>query len=404
MIKVVDLFAGCGGLTEGFIQTGKFTTVAAVEWDKAAAETLKNRLTSKWQYADAENKILIFDIQRIDELLNGWKDYEYGEHVGLLELIGNRQLDLVIGGPPCQAYSIAGRIRDKQGMQNDYRNFLFESYIEVVKTLRPRAIIFENVLGILSAKPGGIPIIDRIADSFGEIDYAISSDIRKQSVIRMKEYGVTQNRARVKLVGEDNRRYGARSDELVKQSYEEILPKFKKTTERNVGEAISDLKKFIPKATPYKILNKRYSHKPHKSQTPNHIPRYHNLRDIQIFKKLAEDSLKENPKYTNSTELKRLYTETTGRVSNVHKYHVLKADRPSNTIVAHLHKDGLRHIHPDPQQARTITVREAARLQEFDDDFEFLSTQSNNYKMIGNAVPVGFANILAQAVYELLNN
>jgi DNA (cytosine-5)-methyltransferase 1 len=404
MIKVVDLFAGCGGLTEGFIQTGKFTTVAAVEWDKAAAETLKNRLTSKWQYADAENKILIFDIQRIDELLNGWKDYEYGEHVGLLELIGNRQLDLVIGGPPCQAYSIAGRIRDKQGMQNDYRNFLFESYIEVVKTLRPRAIIFENVLGILSAKPGGIPIIDRIADSFGEIDYAISSDIRKQSVIRMKEYGVPQNRERVILVGVDKRRYGARSDGLVNQFYEEILPKFKKTTERNVGEAISDLKKFIPKATPYKILNKRYSHKPHKSQTPNHIPRYHNLRDIQIFKKLAEDSLKENPKYTNSTELKRLYTETTGRVSNVHKYHVLKADRPSNTIVAHLHKDGLRHIHPDPQQARTITVREAARLQEFDDDFEFLSTQSNNYKMIGNAVPVGFANILAQAVYELLNN
>ena len=404
MIKVVDLFAGCGGLTEGFIQTGKFTTVAAVEWDKAAAETLKNRLTSKWQYADAENKILIFDIQRIDELLNGWKDYEYGEHVGLLELIGNRQLDLVIGGPPCQAYSIAGRIRDKQGMQNDYRNFLFESYIEVVKTLRPRAIIFENVLGILSAKPGGIPIIDRIADSFGEIDYAISSDIRKQSVIRMKEYGVPQNRERVILVGVDKRRYGARSDGLVNQFYEEILPKFKKTTERNVGEAISDLKKFIPKATPYKILNKRYSHKPHKSQTPNHIPRYHNLRDIQIFKKLAEDSLKENPKYTNSTELKRLYTEITGRVSNVHKYHVLKADRPSNTIVAHLHKDGLRHIHPDPQQARTITVREAARLQEFDDDFEFLSTQSNNYKMIGNAVPVGFANILAQAVYELLNN
>ena len=404
MIKVVDLFAGCGGLTDGFIQTGQFTTVAAVEWDKAAAETLKNRLTSKWQYADAENKILIFDIQRIDELLNGWKDYEYGEHVGLLELIGNRQLDLVIGGPPCQAYSIAGRIRDKQGMQNDYRNFLFESYIEVVKTLRPRAIIFENVLGILSAKPGGIPIIDRIADSFGEIDYAISSDIRKQSVIRMKEYGVPQNRERVILVGVDKRRYGARSDGLVNQFYEEILPKFKKTTERNVGEAISDLKKFIPKATPYKILNKRYSHKPHKSQTPNHIPRYHNLRDIQIFKKLAEDSLKENPKYTNSTELKRLYTETTGRVSNVHKYHVLKADRPSNTIVAHLHKDGLRHIHPDPQQARTITVREAARLQEFDDDFEFLSTQSNNYKMIGNAVPVGFANILAQAVYELLNN
>ena len=92
----------------------------------------------------------------------------------------------------------------------------------------------------------------------------------------------------------------------------------------------------------------------------------------------------------------------TGKTSNIHKYYVLRWDEPSNLIPAHLYKDGLRHIHPDPEQARTITVREAARLQTFPDDYIFNCSQTDAFKMIGNAVPPLFAKKVAYAVYHLI--
>lgn len=99
---------------------------------------------------------------------------------------------------------------------------------------------------------------------------------------------------------------------------------------------------------------------------------------------------------------KDLYTQHTGKTSNIHKYHVLKWDEPSTTIPAHLCKDGLRHIHPDSKQARTITVCEAARIQTFPDDYEFIGAMTDQFKMIGNAVPPEFARKLALAIAELL--
>lgn len=107
-------------------------------------------------------------------------------------------------------------------------------------------------------------------------------------------------------------------------------------------------------------------------------------------------------KYTSAKSLKTLYTKLTGKTSNVHKYYVLRWDEPSNLIPAHLFKDGLRHIHPDPEQARTITVREAARLQTFPDDYYFNCSQTDAFKMIGNAVPPLFAKKVAYAIYHLI--
>ena len=167
-----------------------------------------------------------------------------------------------------------------------------------------------------------------------------------------------------------------------------------------VSDAIFDLPKLYPLEKP----QKKISHYPADNQSGiyNHEPRFHNLRDVEIFKLLAEDIRSGSNKYINSDELKKLYTERTGKKSSVHKYHVLRSERPSNTIPAHLYKDGLRHIHPDPEQARTITVREAARLQTFDDDFEFTASQGANYKMIGNAVPPLFAKKIAIALSKTL--
>ena len=135
----------------------------------------------------------------------------------------------------------------------------------------------------------------------------------------------------------------------------------------------------------------------------NHEPRMHNERDIGIFKLLAKDISTGVEKYTSSRALIELYKEKTGKNSKFHKYNVIREDKPSNTIPAHLYKDGLRHIHPDPEQARSITVREAARLQTFDDDFEFFGSRGDQYKMIGNAVPPEFSKLIAQTIAEMLN-
>ena len=146
-IKMLDLFAGCGGLTDGFMQTGCYEDVAAVEWKKPQVLTLRNRLISKWNKKDADESVLHFDIQREEELFNGWSDdKDFGSSEGLDYYVNNAKgIDVIIGGPPCQAYSVAGRVRDENGMQDDYRNYLFEHYLSIVDRYKPDLFIFENV-------------------------------------------------------------------------------------------------------------------------------------------------------------------------------------------------------------------------------------------------------------------
>lgn len=168
-ILILDLFAGCGGLSDGFLQTKKFEEVAAVEWEKPQIETLKLRLRSKWGKKDVDDSVLLFDIQKEEELFKG-----NDEIVGLDKLIKSKKhIDLIIGGPPCQAYSIAGRVRDENGMKFDYRNFLFEHYLSIVNRYKPDAFIFENVPGLLSASPMGIPVVKLITDGFAKIGYSV---------------------------------------------------------------------------------------------------------------------------------------------------------------------------------------------------------------------------------------
>lgn len=396
-INVIDLFAGCGGLTEGFEMHGAYSFIAAVEWERRFCDTLSHRLKTHWRINDSEERVIHFDIQRLDELFNGWQgDAKFGDHKGLDKIVNNRSVDLVIGGPPCQAYSLAGRIRDAQGMHNDYRNFLFESYVKIVAHYRPDAFVFENVLGMLSAKPGGISIVDRIYDQFEEIGYQISSDLRKQAVFNVADFGIPQNRRRVIIYGVNKQK--TQHPQKVVDNFYDKLNTYKTSKVSTVKDAISDLEPLYPlKNGPQALGKKKYSHHPFRSDVNWHVPRFHSSRDIQLFKMLADDIKSGGNLYTSSDEIKALYTKLTGKNSNVHKYYVLREDKPSNTIPAHLHKDGLRHIHPDPKQARTITVREAARLQTFPDDFEFIGSQSDAYKMIGNAVPPLFAKYIAFA-------
>lgn len=396
--NMIDLFAGCGGLTEGFLQTGKYNTLATVDWEFPTVDTLRNRMKTRWGYDLSKNNIIHFDIQRTEELLYGFNDKKYGKSNGLVKIVNDKQVDLIVGGPPCQAYSIAGRVRDENGMQDDYRNYLFESYIKMVDFFNPKAFVFENVEGILSAKPGGISIIDRIRKSFDEIGYEIAPDLRNNALFDTSFYGVPQKRKRVIIFGVQKNNYSAK---LIRQFYG-TLKSLKQIEPSLASVAFSNIPKIYPTNN-----YKKVSHEVRLNGVPlpkNHEPRFHSLRDVNIFRTLAYDIKTGQNKYISSESLIELYKVETGKDTNVHKYHVIREDRPSNTIPAHLYKDGLRHIHPDPEQARSITVREAARLQSFPDDFEFLGSRGDQYKMIGNAVPPNFAKIIGNVVDEIINN
>jgi DNA (cytosine-5-)-methyltransferase len=402
--KFIDLFAGCGGLEDGFLQSEKYKAVASVEWLKPQVNTLIHRLEKKWNYQNAKDMVLHFDIQRENELFLGWNnDKIFGSSVGLDTLVNqNDGVDVIIGGPPCQAYSIAGRVRDENGMHNDYRNFLFEHYLNIVCRYRPKAFLFENVTGILSANPQGINIIQEIRNSFQRIGYILPSDIKKLAVINAVDYSVPQNRKRVIILGvrEDLINHKKIS---VDQFYTNYLPQYKGKRKITVKEAISDLDKFFPLWDDAEHKNKR-SYKEKNTSINWHKPRYHNIRDMKIYAMLARDIETGENKYTSSEAISKVYENFIGASSPIHRYHVLRKNEPSTTIIAHLYKDGNRFIHYDSTQARTITPREAARLQSFDDDFEFIGSQGHVYQMIGNAVPPKLGLALAKALYDFMND
>lgn len=397
-IKFIDLFAGCGGLFDGFMQSGMYEPVASVEWEKAPVEVLKNRLKTKWNVEDPDKEVIRFDIQREEELFNGFDDPEYGKHIGLDSLVDEKKgIDIVIGGPPCQAYSVAGRNAGR--MKGDYRNYLFEHYISVINRYQPKLFVFENVPGMLSAMPDGTPITDLIRRDLSKTGYEIINNIKDFALIDMSQYGIPQTRKRVILIGVRKDAF-ENPQEVLRDFYENYLYPFKTDKVKTVKDAIGDLQSWHP-VKPYKENGKNIAYESEEdSDLSWQIPRYQNERDINVFKTLAEDIESGENKYQSTDNLIKLYEQTTGKKTSVHKYHVLRKDEPSTTILAHLHKDGFRFIHYDSKQARTITVREAARIQTFADDFEFPCSMGAAYKMIGNAVPSEFARILSVVIQE----
>lgn len=377
--------------------------MAAVEWEEAPCRTLVNRLKTRWGHDNAEEEVIRFDIQRTDELFAGFDDKYYGKHKGLDKLTRGKTIDVIIGGPPCQAYSLAGRIRDVNGMRDDYRNYLFESYLKVVDHFKPKFFIFENVVGMLSAAPDGTLIVDKIRSAFNEAGYRVIDDF-KNALYDVADFGIPQHRNRVIILGVRADAFESEEviDGIINDFYSVLIPKYqgKHSTVRN---AIGDLPPIYPCKDVIVSSGKKYSHAPIACDTVlNHVPRFHSVRDQNVFRLLAEDIESGRNQYVNIDTLKQLYTDITGKKSNIHKFYVLRWNEPSNTIPAHLYKDGLRHIHPDSKQARSITVREAARLQTFEDDFEFLGPQMAQYKMIGNAVPSSFAKIIAKILHQII--
>lgn len=391
----VDLFAGCGGLSEGFYRMG-FHALAHVEMDKWACETLRARMRH-YGYRRIDDAVIEHDITQPDIL-------------SLLDkAVDGKSVDVIIGGPPCQAYSSAGRARDPDGMKNDPRNFLFESYAKVLNHFRPKFFVFENVTGLLTANVNGNRMIDEVLSLLGQ-NYrtASSSD---DLVLNAVNYGVPQTRKRVIIFGvrkdidipvqllyagvvathygpEDppDERRGLKKFVSVFDAISELPPlkqgEGKKSVEFHFSRGNEFLKRIGSKSNA--VLN-------------DHVCRKHNPVDVERYRAMSANHWTFTELLENRPDLRheraRLFDNS---------YAVQFWDLPARTIIAHLCKDGNQFIHPDSRQGRTLTVREAARLQSFPDDYFFAGSRGEQFRQIGNAVPPLFAEALAKAIDKAL--
>lgn len=403
----IDLFAGCGGLSEGFLQSGNYEALAHIEWELPMVNTLRKRIVDRWggTEEDIKKKVVLFDIQQTDELIYGnWSQKSISEYaaenakeaqLGLKSIIGDSKVDLIIGGPPCQAYSIHGRATDSDSMKDDYRNYLFESFVKVVDAFKPGVFVFENVTGMLSAKPGGKPIVDRIHKAFKEIGYnVLPPNSFKDAVFNANDFNVPQNRKRVIL-------FGVRNDSKISLNslYESLTNQRNLNGKLTVRDAIGSLPPIYALPTVTKEKGRNISHYATDNKDLFHQPRHCSSRDIETIQAWIGNNMND----CTQKEAIQFYKKITGRDTLYLKYRNLEFDKPSPTIVAHLQKDGYMFIHPDIRQSRFITVREAALLMSFPEDFEFVGSRASCYKMIGNAVPVNFATAIAKSVYKVLH-
>ena len=393
----IDLFAGCGGLSEGFYRVG-FQALAHVEINHWACETLRKRM-KYYGYKNWANEVLEQDITSDDCIPN------------IDKVVRGRNVDIIIGGPPCQAYSTAGRVRDGKRMATDSRNFLFESYVKILHHYSPKFFVFENVTGILSAKVNGGYIFDEVINALGE-KYKITT-APSILVHNTADFGVPQLRKRVIIMGvrKDITEVSVMNlyEDLKKTHWSPDTPEDLRTglcQFVSVREAIGDLPSVEPGQDAsrsdfdYPCNNDFLKRIGTSGKHPllDHIARRHNALDRERFTVMIHNHWsfgqlrREMPQYEH--EHARVFDNS---------YVVQWWNLPSKTILAHIHKDGFQFIHPDETQARSFTVSEAARIQSFPDDFEFAGSRGEKYKQIGNAVPPLFAEAIAKSIKKNLN-
>ena len=414
-MNFIDLFSGAGGLSEGFIRAG-FKPVAHVEIDKAACNTMITRAayhhlkkTDNFQsYLDyLQNKIsrtelysLIPEKEResvINIPIGGDNNKVIFDKIDLLK--GNKTIDFIIGGPPCQAYSVVGRSRDKNRMQGDSRNYLFLEYAKFLEYYQPKYFVFENVIGLKSAKTkDGKSYLEMMHDLFKEKGYHT-----EYKVLEAKDFGVLQNRRRIILIGKKGGKEG-------------FYPEFEKVKPNiTVSEIFKDLPELQAGqgdyySTEYKKYNGTYLFDSHirngLSFTTQHIARPHTEQDKGIYR-LAVEKWENGQQRLNYNDIPSGWQTHNNTKSFVDRFKVVAADLPySQTVVAHISKDGHYYIHPDKNQNRSLTPREAARLQTFPDDFFFEGvtekpSRTAAYKQIGNAVPPLMAEKIALKLKEI---
>ena len=415
MPNFIDLFAGAGGLSEGFIRSG-FTPIAHVEKDISACFTLKTRIA--YHYLKNENKLGIY--QKYQKgLINRKTLYSYIpkekiESVINLEIssqnnlkiqgeidqkLKGRKVDLIIGGPPCQAYSTAGRSRSISKMKGDPRNYLFKEYAKYLNQYKPKALVFENVIGLKSAKGGEYLL--HMKKLFEKNGYQI-----KLYTLHANDFGVLQNRKRIIIIGvKSDKKLELPSLEKVKINHEYLVNSiFDDLPYLQEGEGRN---KFLEYREPPNDYLKKFSVRNDFEVLTQHVARPQSENDKKIYKIVVKKWTKNGLRldYNDLPENLKTHRNTS---SFIDRYKVVASNLPHcHTVVAHISKDGHYYIHPDLRQNRSISVRESARLQSFPDSYYFEGILENNnrtaaFRQIGNAVPPLMAEQIAKYLKPLI--
>lgn len=435
-MNVIDLFSGGGGLTEGFVRQG-YKIVAHVEKDRWACETLKTRII--FHYLKEKNDLDLYneylklsgDYRKIDsnreiiytkypelrekverEVLNCTfgDPNEDKKATDIDEIIKKirasmkynkvRKIGLIIGGPPCQAYSLVGRGVMKDKVENDKRNYLFRYYKQIVKEFSPKMFVFENVPGIITAKNG--QILKAINEEFNEIGYTLLSGKNERirdNIVECALLNIPQNRKRVILFGFRNElkleypnfyKYKLNINDITTRAAISDLPK-RKSGVGEYGEILEYPKNIeLSKYQKLMRINSKF--------ITLHQTRYHNDLDLENYKDaIIKASRGENFTYIDIPKERRTHKNIK---SFVDRYKVHWWENTPHTILAHLSKDGHYNIHPDIEQCRSLTVREAARIQTFPDNYFFEGPRVAQFTQVGNAVPPVLAEIIAQVLIK----
>ena len=363
-MKVIDLFAGCGGFSTGFVQAG-FDIIKAVEFDKTIADT--------YQRNHLQTKVLVSDIGEIDNTDN----------------FVENESEVIIGGPPCQGFSMAGA-RIRGGFVDDPRNYLFKHYFNIVKIIKPKVFIIENVKGILTMSKGAIfkEIVNLFSDSnnFNGDKYYVH-----YKVVNALDFGVPQHRERVIIIGVKNKDFDIESlfKETKNAVKSQILDFFEPTT---VWDAISNI--------PTPTINGECTKLPVQSSYQKYLSSNEQLLYNNTATRHSDLAIRRMSQIAQGDN----WTTLNEEIHSVHSgaYGRLRKNGVAPTITTRFDTpSGGKFIHPD--ENRTLTPREAARIQSFPDDFIFYGSKSSICKQIGNAVPPKIAYFLANAARSLLN-
>ena len=420
MPNFIDLFAGAGGLSEGFVRAG-YTPIAHIEMNHDACNTLRTCAAHHWlrqndkldiytQYLytkkEKENGKWLWD--RVPkEVIDSVIEKAIGEDT-INELFnqvdclcGNKKIDVIIGGPPCQAYSIVGRARMGERVTEDPRNELYRYYVKFLEYYRPKMFVFENVEGIRTAK-GGEPFRD-LERLVYEAGYQMEARVQVAS-----QHGVLQNRRRYIIVGWLRSETSLHYPELPIEENSYTIGKdlFADLPTRLAGEGglISPVE-YTCSANKMKYLTEA-GIRGDLPFTTQHIARPHNFNDRQIYRIAIEQWQK--GKRLRYDQIPEALQRHKNKKTFLNRFQVVDPNGCSHTVVAHIAMDGHYYIypieHPTNDNVRSITIREAARIQSFPDDFFFEGCRSAAFKQIGNAVPVVMANKIAIALKKMLDS
>jgi DNA (cytosine-5)-methyltransferase 1 len=378
---VLDLFCGAGGMSLGFQNAG-CTIVGGIDQNHYAIETHHHNFSSSKLKIPAQD---IRDIRDLNELE-----------------IHPKEIDILVGGPPCQVFSRVGIGKMKKlgrNINTDERNFLYKEFVRFTNHYKPLIFVMENVENLANKKY----LISEICKDFsGGARRQNPGYIVNYQVLDASKFGVPQKRLRLFIVG-------IRSDLEI----EPIFPREINKKSISVGEAISDLPDLSPFIMPLRVKSSgpkqkdseiaykssaqsSYQRRMRKHQKKsegvwNHLCRAHNEKDIEIFSILDQGG-----KYRDIPSKMMRY-----RVDIFDdKYKRLIWDEPAWTLTAHMRKDGLAYIHP--LQDRSISVREAARIQSFPDHFHFCAPMTRMFELVGNSVPPLLAEAVAKPLVEIV--